>query len=117
MGEKNETILRKLSTQDTQSIIIFIIFINVIISHMSGHNKWSTIKRQKGAADIKRGQVFTRLANAITIAAREGGGGDPAANFKLRLAMDQARSSNMPKENIQRAIDRGLGKSGSAVQL
>lgn len=77
---------------------------------MSGHSKWSTIKRQKGAADIKRGQVFTKLANAITIAVREGGGGDSASNFKLRLAIDQARAVNMPKENIQRAIDRGLGK-------
>lgn len=77
---------------------------------MSGHSKWSTIKRQKGAADAKRGQVFTKMANAITIAVREGGGGDPASNFKLRLAMDQARAVNMPKDNIQRAIDRGLGK-------
>src|SRR5258708_4999735 len=80
---------------------------------MSGHSKWSTIKRQKGAADAKRGQVFTKLGMGITIAVREGGGGDPASNFKLRLVMDQARAANMPKENIQRAIDRGLGKSGA----
>lgn len=79
---------------------------------MSGHSKWSTIKRQKGAADAKRGQVFTKLAMGITIAVREGGGGDPASNFKLRVVMDQARAANMPKENIQRAIDRGLGKGG-----
>lgn len=84
---------------------------------MSGHSKWSTIKRQKGATDIKRGQVFTKFGNAITIAAREGGGGDPASNFKLRLAIDQARAANMPKENIQRAIDRGLGKGAGAGQL
>jgi len=71
---------------------------------MSGHSKWSQIKRQKGAADIKRGQTFTKMANAITIAVREGAGGDPASNFKLRLAIDQARSVNMPKENIKRAI-------------
>ncbi len=83
---------------------------------MSGHSKWSTIKRQKGAADIKRGQVFTKLANAITIAAREGGG-DPVSNFKLRLAIDQARAANMPKENTQRAIDRGLGKGSGIGQL
>lgn len=85
---------------------------------MSGHSKWSTIKRQKGAADIKRGKEFTKLGNAITIAVREGGGsGDPASNFKLRLAIDTARSANMPKENIQRAIDRGMGKSGGGGQL
>ncbi|MBI2327331.1 YebC/PmpR family DNA-binding transcriptional regulator [Candidatus Curtissbacteria bacterium] len=84
---------------------------------MSGHSKWSTIKRQKGAADAKRGQVFTKMGNAITIAVREGGGGDPAANFKLRLAIEQARGVNMPKENIQRAIDRGLGKGGEGGQL
>ena len=78
---------------------------------MSGHSKWSTIKRQKGAKDAKRGQVFTKLGKAITIAVREGGGGDPASNFKLRLAIDQARAANMPKDNIDRAIDRGLGPS------
>jgi len=82
---------------------------------MSGHSKWSTIKRQKGLNDARRGQVFTKLANAITIAVREGGGsGDPASNFKLRLAMDNARAVNMPNVNIQRAIDRGLGKGGGA---
>ena len=83
---------------------------------MSGHSKWSTIKRKKGVADAKRGQVFTKLANAITIATREGGGSDPSSNFKLRLAIDQAKSANMPKENVGRAIDRGLGK-GAGGQL
>ena len=83
---------------------------------MSGHSKWSTIKRKKGVADAKRGQVFTKLANAVTIAVREGGGGDPASNFKLRLATDQAKAANMPKENVLRAIDRGLGK-GAGGQL
>src|SRR3990172_3240344 len=81
---------------------------------MSGHSKWSQIKRQKGAADVKRGQTFTKMANAITIAVREGGGGDPSSNFKLRLAIEQAKAVNMPKENIQRAIDRGLGPSASS---
>lgn len=76
---------------------------------MSGHSKWSTIKRKKGAADAKRGQLFTRLAREITIAAREGGG-DPEANFRLRLAIDRARANNMPKENIERAIQRGTGE-------
>lgn len=80
---------------------------------MSGHSKWSQIKRQKGVADVKRGATFTKLASAITIATREGGGGDPVSNFKLRLIIEQARSANMPKDNIQRAIDRGLGKSGA----
>ncbi|MDP3973819.1 MAG: YebC/PmpR family DNA-binding transcriptional regulator [Candidatus Daviesbacteria bacterium] len=77
---------------------------------MSGHSKWSTIKRAKGVADIKRGQTFTKVANAITIAAKLGGSGDPEANPRLRMIMDTARAVNMPKENIQRAIDRGLGK-------
>ena len=77
---------------------------------MSGHSKWSTIKRQKGAADVKRAQTFTKITSAITIAAREGGGADPSSNFKLRLAIDQAKAANMPKENIERAIDRGIGK-------
>lgn len=82
---------------------------------MSGHSKWSTIKRQKGLNDAKRGASFTKMGMTIAIAAREGGGGDPASNFKLRLAMDQARAVNMPKENVQRAIDRGLGKGGGAA--
>lgn len=82
---------------------------------MSGHSKWSTIKRQKGLKDAKRGASFTKMGMAITIAVREGGGGDPVSNFKLRLAMDQARAINMPKENVQRAIDRGLGKGGAAA--
>lgn len=81
---------------------------------MSGHSKWSTIKRQKGLNDAKRGQIFTKLGNAITIAVREGGGGDPVSNFRLRLAIEQARAANMPKENIKRAIERGLGKEGTA---
>jgi YebC/PmpR family DNA-binding regulatory protein len=76
---------------------------------MSGHSKWSTIKHKKAAADAKRGKVFTRLAREITIAAREGGG-DPDVNFNLRLVMDKAKSANMPKENIERAIKRGTGE-------
>ena len=76
---------------------------------MSGHSKWSTIKRKKGAADAKRGAAFTRLAREITVAAREGGG-DPDVNFRLRLAVDKARSGNMPKDNIERAIKRGTGE-------
>jgi YebC/PmpR family DNA-binding regulatory protein len=84
---------------------------------MSGHSKWSTIKRQKGAADAKRGAVFTKLSNAITLAVKTGGGvADPDSNFKLRLAVDRARASNMPKENIQRAIDRASGLGAEVVQ-
>jgi YebC/PmpR family DNA-binding regulatory protein len=82
---------------------------------VSGHSKWSTIKRQKGVADARRGAAFTKLGSQIAIAAREGGSGDPEANFKLRLAIDKARQANMPKENIQRSIDRGLGKGGGAA--
>jgi len=76
---------------------------------MSGHSKWAQIKRQKGAADVKRSAAFTKLANAITIAAREGGK-DPAMNFRLRLAVEKARMANMPKDNIDRAIKRGAGE-------
>ncbi|HMN11497.1 MAG TPA: YebC/PmpR family DNA-binding transcriptional regulator [Bellilinea sp.] len=77
---------------------------------MSGHSKWATIKRKKGAADAKRGQVFTRITREIVMAAREGGG-DPGSNFRLRLALDKAKAQNMPKENIERAIKRGTGES------
>ncbi len=84
---------------------------------MSGHSKWATIKRQKGANDAKRGALFTKLSKAITIAVQQGGGvGDPSQNFRLRLAVDSARASNMPKENIQRAIDRAAGKSGVTLE-
>jgi YebC/PmpR family DNA-binding regulatory protein len=84
---------------------------------MSGHSKWSTIKRKKGAADAKRGAIFTRLAREIAVAAREGGG-DPEVNFRLRLAVDKARAENMPKDNIERAIRRGTGedKDGAAYE-
>lgn len=75
---------------------------------MSGHSKWSQIKRQKGANDARRGQLFTKLGREITVAARAGGG-DPDANFRLRLAIQKARLSNMPADNIQRAIARGAG--------
>jgi YebC/PmpR family DNA-binding regulatory protein len=76
---------------------------------MSGHSKWSTIKRKKGAADAKRGAVFTRLTRELVMAAREGGS-DPESNFRLRLAWDKARAENMPKDNIERAIKRGAGE-------
>ncbi len=75
---------------------------------MSGHSKWSTIKRKKGAADAKRGQLFTKLAREITVAARSGLP-DPDANTRLRLAIDKARGENMPKDNIDRAIERAVG--------
>lgn len=75
---------------------------------MSGHSKWSQIRRQKGVNDAKRGQLFTKLGREISVAARAGGG-DPDSNFRLRLAVQHARVSNMPMENIERAIKRGLG--------
>lgn len=79
---------------------------------MSGHSKWSKIKHQKAGNDANKGLVFTKLGNAITIAVKEGGGiTDPESNFKLRLAVEKARAANMPKENINRAIDRGSGKN------
>jgi YebC/PmpR family DNA-binding regulatory protein len=77
---------------------------------MSGHSHWATIRRKKGAADAKRGQVFTRLAREIVLAARDGGG-DPSSNVRLQLAIDRARAQNMPKDNIERAIKRGTGDS------
>ncbi|MCX6727248.1 MAG: YebC/PmpR family DNA-binding transcriptional regulator [Candidatus Saccharibacteria bacterium] len=78
--------------------------------NMSGHSKWSTIKRAKGAKDAARGAVFTRLGNAIAVAARAGA--DPDMNFSLRLAIDKAKAANMPLANIQRSVDRGSGKLG-----
>lgn len=83
---------------------------------MSGHSHWSTIKRKKGAADAKRGQLFTRLARDITIAAREGGG-DPDTNIQLGYAIDRAKSNNMPKDNIERAIKRGTGELKDGVVM
>lgn len=82
---------------------------------MSGHSKWHTIRRSKGVADQRRGQLFTRLARDITLAVKEGGSGDPDMNFRLRLAVDKAKSNNMPGDSIQRAIDRGLGKGNEAA--
>ncbi len=76
---------------------------------MSGHSKWSTIKRQKAAEDAKRGRLFTKIGHEIVLAVREGGD-DPEMNFRLRMALDRAKDANMPKDNIERAIKRGNGK-------
>ncbi len=81
---------------------------------MSGHSKWSSIKHQKGAADAKRGKVFTKLGHAITVAVRENGG-QTDTNPRLVLAMEMARKNNMPKENIERAIKRGTGEGGGTL--
>ncbi|KKR09914.1 MAG: transcriptional regulator [Parcubacteria group bacterium GW2011_GWA2_39_18] len=80
---------------------------------MSGHSKWSQIKRKKGVEDVKRAKVFTKMAQVIALAAREGGS-DASSNAKLRLAIEKARTVNMPASNIERAIDRGAGKSSGA---
>lgn len=80
---------------------------------MSGHSKWSSIKHKKGAADAKRGKLFTKLARAITVAARDGGP-DPEGNPALSTAIQKAREASMPKDNIQRAIDRGSGVGADA---
>jgi len=83
---------------------------------MSGHSKWSTIKRQKGAADVKRGATFTKIANAITIAVKSGGGiSDPNQNPRLRIAIELARTNNMPKDNIERAITRATAKGAGEL--
>ena len=84
---------------------------------MSGHSKWKTIKHQKGAADAKRGQLFTRLTREISLAARQGAGGDPEMNYPLRLAIDRARANNMPSDTIERAIKRGSGEGADQDQL
>lgn len=81
---------------------------------MSGHSKWSTIKRQKGAADAKRGAIFTKIGNQIAIAAR--GGTDPSMNSSLALAIEKAKAANMPLANIQRAIDRVKDKNGAQLE-
>ncbi len=85
---------------------------------MSGHSKWSKIKHQKGVDDVKRGNLFTKLTREIIIAAKEGGG-DPAGNFRLRLAIQKARDNNMPMDNIDRAIKKGTGdvEGGSLSEI
>jgi YebC/PmpR family DNA-binding regulatory protein len=98
----------KYNVNTTQNQVVFII--------MSGHSKWSTIKRQKGVADAKRGATFTKISNAITIAVKQGGGvSDPEQNPRLRLAIELARSNNMPKENIERAIAKASAKGAGEL--
>ena len=84
---------------------------------MSGHSKWSKVKHQKATTDVVKGMAFTKAARAITIAVHEGGGiGDPAHNFHLRLAIEKAREVNMPKDNIERAIEKGMGSGGAQIE-
>jgi YebC/PmpR family DNA-binding regulatory protein len=83
---------------------------------VSGHSKWASIKHKKAATDARRGQLFTKLARAVTVAAREGGG-DPDSNFTLAAAVQKARDYSMPKDSIQRAIDRGTGAGGDAQAI
>src|SRR5260221_11759363 len=85
----------------------------IVFRTMSGHSKWSSIKRQKGANDVKRGAIFTKMTREVMLAAREGGG-DPDGNFRLRLAMDRARAVNVPLANIQRAIEKAVGGAEGA---
>ncbi len=83
---------------------------------MAGHSKWAQIKHAKAITDHRRGKLFTRLAREIIVAARQGGG-DPGANFRLRMAMQRAKDANMPNDNIDRAIKRGTGESGDGAQM
>jgi YebC/PmpR family DNA-binding regulatory protein len=83
---------------------------------MSGHSKWASIKHKKGAVDAKRGKLFTKLARAILVAARDGGG-DPEGNPALATAVQKARDASMPKDNIQRAIDRGTGAGADGATI
>ncbi len=82
---------------------------------MSGHSKWATTKRKKAAIDAKRGKIFTKLANMITISARDGKSGDPNSNPSLRVAIENAKAASMPKDNIDRAIKKGTGEGGGAM--
>lgn len=84
---------------------------------MSGHSHYATIKHQKGLKDAQKGKVFSKLGRAISIAVKAGGGPDPEANYKLRMAIDTARASNMPKENIERAISKGVGGGVSLEEV
>lgn len=86
------------------------------MSVMSGHSKWSKVKHQKATTDVVKGMAFTKAAHAITIAVREGGGADPVHNFRLRLAIEKAHDANIPKENIERAIEKGKGIGGDAIE-
>jgi YebC/PmpR family DNA-binding regulatory protein len=81
---------------------------------MSGHSKWSSIKHQKGAKDVQRGALFTKLAREISVAVRSGGGGDLEANYRLRLAVQKAKTNNMPNDNIDRSIKKALGEGDGA---
>src|SRR5512141_686472 len=81
---------------------------------MSGHSKWSSIKHKKGAADAKRGKLFSKLSRSIMVAAKEGGG-DPATNLALQNAIEKARSYSMPKDNIERAVAKGTGEGGDGA--
>ena len=83
---------------------------------MSGHSHWATIKRKKGAVDAKKGKIFSKLARNVTIAAREGGG-NPDLNIKLQYAIEKARDANMPKDNIERAIQKGAGVASGGEEL
>jgi len=84
---------------------------------MSGHSKWSTIKRQKAANDAVKGNLFSKLSRAISIAVKTGGGDNPDTNYKLRIAVDAARQANMPKENIERAIARGQSQDANLEEI
>lgn len=83
---------------------------------MSGHSKWSTIKRKKGAIDAKRGKIFTKIIKEITIAVKEGGSSDPDSNPRLRLAMSNAKGANMPKDNVDRAVKKAGDKDGASYE-
>src|SRR6185369_815601 len=83
---------------------------------MSGHSKWSQIKRTKGVLDQKKGLLFSKFSKKISIAVKEGGGGDPAANFKLKSIIESAKAAGMPNDNVDRAIKNDLGEGGAEVK-
>ncbi len=103
--------------EDTEVLqVVFRLFSERKVT-MSGHSKWNNIKNRKGAADTKRAKVFTQIAKLIRVAVKEGQSGDPKSNPSLRLMLEKARAANMPKFNIDRAIERGLGKTAAGTSI
>lgn len=117
LNSKDDSILTVVCPADGRFFIVIFCYNDPVISYtyMSGHSKWATIKRSKGAADAKRGKLFSKMAKNISVAVRTGGSPDIKFNFKLRMAVDKAKAAAMPVDNIERAIKRGAGEGKEAI--